>query len=216
MAEPFTLKAITETITSFWGRSALLLWCLACISLFLFVALAAGSHWKIGDTPNLFTAYGTSLGLAFPTLFVFAAFKTYSERPKPILSLLPKEQDSFWAQSKQPSGQIITQFALRFQATNFADGAVMLSDVALSRPFVRRRHIFVKHILVQHPRANTYSFRHPIEPHSLTYASADIMVDYPVGRAGRPMRIVLRVQDHAGRWYKLVFPLVRSMPLPQN
>jgi len=50
--------------------------------------------------------HGTSLGLAVPALLVFAAFKTYSERPKPVLSLIPNEQQSSWGQSRQPSGQI--------------------------------------------------------------------------------------------------------------
>jgi hypothetical protein len=44
----------------------------------------------------LFAAYGTFLALAFLALSVLAGFKTYSERPKPILSLIPNEQQSFW------------------------------------------------------------------------------------------------------------------------
>ncbi len=215
MAEPLSMKAISDAIASFWGFRAVVLWCLACVCFVMFGARAAGQHWRVGDTSALFATYGTFLGLAFPVLVVVAAFRTYGERPKPVLSLLPKEQESFWAQAKQPNGQIITQFALKFQATNISDGSMMLSNIVLRRPFVRRRHIIVSHILVKHPSANVHSFTYPVQPHSLAYASADIMVDYPVGRVGRPTRVVVRLQDQAGKWHKLTFPHVRSMPVPK-
>jgi hypothetical protein len=211
MGEPLSLKVICDAIISFWGRSAVLLWCLATVCFLSLIALAVGAHFHFGDAPGLFAAYGTILGLAFPALLVFAAFKTYSERPKPILSLIPNEHQSFWGQSRQPSGQITTQFCLRFQATNLSDGAIMLSEIRLLRPSVRRRRILTKHLLVRHPRGNTYGFTNPIEPHSLTFASGDIIVDHPVGRVGQPMRVTIQVQDHAGRWHKLVFPHVPSI-----
>jgi hypothetical protein len=146
MTEIFSLKAISAAITSFWARSAILLWCLAGSCFFVLVALMAGAHWQLGDTPALLAAYGTILGLALLVLLVFAAFKTYSERPKPILSLLPQEDQSFWGQSRQTDGRITTQLSLRFQATNLTDGAIMLSAVELRRPFVRRRAILTKMI----------------------------------------------------------------------
>lgn len=211
MADPISLKAVGDAISSFWGRSAVLLWCLATVCILSLIVLAVGAHFQFGDAPTLFAAYGTVLGLAFPALLVFAAFKTYSERPKPILSLIPKERDSFWGQSTQTSGQITTQFCLRFQATNMSDSAIMLSEIALSRPFVRHRHFLAKHLLVRHARANTYSFTNPIEPHSLTFASGDFIIDHAVGRVGQPMRVTIKVQDHAGRWHKLVFPHVPSI-----
>jgi hypothetical protein len=95
IAEIFSLKAISAAITSFWARSALFLWCLVTSCLVVFIALAAGAHWQVGDAPALLAEYCTKLGLAFLVLLVFAAFKTYSERPEPILSLLPQEGQSF-------------------------------------------------------------------------------------------------------------------------
>jgi hypothetical protein len=211
MTEPLSLKIIGDAITSFWGRSAILLWCLATLSLLSLIALAVGAHFQFGDAPALYAAHGTILALAALALFVFAAFKTYSERPQPILSLIPNEQQSFWGQSLQQNGQTTTSFCLRFQATNLSNGKIMLSALKLCRPFVRRRHILAKHLLVKHPHHNTYSFTNPIDPHSLTYASGDIIVDHPVGRAGQPMRVTIQVQDHVGRWHKLFFPHVPSI-----
>jgi hypothetical protein len=46
----------------------------------------------------------------------------------------------------------------------------------------------------------------PIEPYSLTYGSATIIIACPVGSVGKMMRVVVAVQDHAGRWHKIIFP----------
>ncbi len=81
MTEIFSLKAISAAITSFWARSAILLWCLAASCLAVLVALAAGAHWQVGDAPALLVTYGTILGLAFLVLLIFAAFKTYGDVP---------------------------------------------------------------------------------------------------------------------------------------
>ena len=211
MAEPFSLAALTDAITSFWNRSATLLWCLAVISFLLFGLLAAGDRWHIGHTSALFASYGTILGLAFPVLVVLAGFKTYSERPKPQLSLVPKERDCFWGQSEQPNGKIYTQFSLKFQITNFSEGGVVLSDVRLRWPVVRHKHILAKLLVVKHPKSNTYGSSFPILPHSLTQGSAEIFVDFASGTIGRPRRVAVDLQDHAGKWHKLVFPHVPSM-----
>jgi hypothetical protein len=140
------------------------------------------------------------LGLAFLVLLVFASFKTYSERPAPILSLLPQEGQSFCGQSRQRDGRITTQLTLRFQATNLTDGAIMLSAIKLRRPFVRRRAILSK-----------IMFDLSIEPYSLTYGMADIIIAHPVGRVGKTTRVVVAVQDHKGRWHKLIFPHLRTV-----
>jgi hypothetical protein len=212
MSEPLTIKAIADSITSLWGRSAAFLWCLATACFVALIALVGGAHWKIGETAALLASYGTYLGLAFLVLIVVASFRTFSERPQPVLSLIPKDQESFWCHAVQTDGRTFTQFHLKFQATNMSDGAIMLSQVMLSRPLVSRRRLLVRHLLIKHYKSNAYSFTNPIPAHSLTFASADIFIDHAIGRSGRPMRVTIRVQDHARRWHKLVFPHV---PFPQ-
>jgi hypothetical protein len=214
----FSLKAISAAITSFWARSALLLWCLAASCLVALIALAAGSHWQVGDTPAWLAAYGTILGLAFLVLLVFAAFKTYGERAPPTLLLLPQDDQSFWTQCRHPDGKIITQLTLRFQAKNLTDGAIRLSGIKLCRPFVRRHAILTKAMRGCHPNAGLelpidYSLELLIEPHSLTYASVTITIDHPVGSMGKTMRAVVAMQDHAGRWHKLICPHLRMIRL---
>jgi hypothetical protein len=195
MAEIYSLKAIGATIASFWARSALFLWCLAASCFVVLIALLVVAHWQVGDAPALLAEYGTKLGLAFLVLFVFAAFKTYSQRPQPILSLLPQEGKSFCGQVRQTDGRIITQLSLRFQAANLTDGVIVLSAIKLRRPFASRAAILTKVIMVS-----------PIEPRSLTYGSASFLINQPVGHVGKTMRAVVAVQDHAGRWHKLIFP----------
>ena len=126
-----TLKSFAEGIAAVWARGALVLWCLATTCAVVLFALIAGAHFHIGDTAAMLTAYGTSLGLAFLVLSVFAGFKTYDERARPILSLIPNESQSFWGQARQTDGRVITSLALRFQATNLSKGAIMLSAVRL-------------------------------------------------------------------------------------
>jgi hypothetical protein len=199
------IKTFSAAVTSLWERSSLLLWGLAASCFLIFITLAAGSHWQAGDTPALFASYGTMLVLAFIVLFVFAAIKTYSERPKPTLSLLAQEGQSFCGQTRQKDGTIITQLTLRFLATNLTDGAIVLSSIEIHRPFVRRRAILTKQVMVRQPNGQLYSSKCPIEPQSLTYGSADIFITHPVGSVGKTMRAVVAVQDHLGRWHKLIF-----------
>jgi hypothetical protein len=206
MAEPFSLNAISAAITSFWGRSAILLWCLAASCLVALIALVAGAHWRWGDAPAFLAKYGTALGLAFLVLLVFAAFKTYSERPKPTLSLLPEDGQSFCGQSRQADGRITTQLSLRFQVTNLTDGAIMLSRSELRRPMVRRHSILTNILMVRRPNSTVYGSQYPVPPRSLTYGLATIMINQPVGSAASTMRAVVALQDHTGRWHKLIFP----------
>jgi hypothetical protein len=173
MTEIFSLKALSAAIMSFWARSAIFFWCLAACFFILLLTLVAGAHWQLGDTPAWLAEYGTILVLAIPVLLVFAAFKTYIERPAPILSLLPLQ--SFCGQSRQRDGRITTQLTLHFQVTNLTDGEIMLSAIELRRPFVRRRAILQKMLVVRRPNGNGYSSETPVEPHSLTRGLADIL-----------------------------------------
>lgn len=201
-----TLKSFAEGIAAVWARGALVIWCLATACAVVLLALIAGTYFHIGDMAVLLASYGTSLGFLFLVLSVFAGFKTYDERARPTLSLIPSETQSFWGQSRQTDGRVITSLRLHFQATNFSKGAIMLSAVRLHRPWVRRRAIITKLLLIEQPKGHSYGTKNPILPNSLTYGDAHITIDHPVGRLGKPMRAVVAFQDHAGRWHKLVFP----------
>lgn len=153
------------------------------------------------------------LALACVVLPILAGFKTYSEWPKPSLVLLPIEDQCFWTQGVQPDGKVTTQFGVRFQATNMTNGAIMLAEIVLLRPWVHRRSIIARDLRFNDPNPNSpyYSGEYPIPAQSLSYGSAVIIVDHPVGRKGKPIRIVVSLRDHVGKWHKLVFPHLRSI-----
>lgn len=214
MAEPLTLKAISEAVSSFWGRSALLLWCLAVCAIAALGVLWAGKHFQVDGAAELLHDYGVKLALAGVLLAIVAAFKTYSERPKPNIVLLPVEDQSGWAQAVQQDGSVITQFSVHFQATNVSDGTIKLSEITLRRPWVRRRSILTRLLLLNDPNSKYYGSAHPVPAHTLSFGSATIIVDHAVGRKGEPIRLVVALRDHAGRWHKLVFPFVRYLGAP--
>jgi hypothetical protein len=214
MAEPLTLKAISEAIISFWGRSALLLWCIALCSIAALGVLLAGKYFQIDRAAELFHDYGMILALAGVLLLIGAAFKTYDERPKPNIVLLPREDRSAWAQTLHREGNVTTQFSVHFQATNVSDGTIKLAEITLRRPWVRRRSILTRVVLFDDPKSQYYSSAHPVPAHTLTYGSATIVVDHAVGRKGKPIRLVVALRDHTGRWHKLVFPIVRYFGSP--
>ena len=140
---------------------------------------------------------------------IVAAFKTYSERPKPDIVLLPIEDQSGWAQAVQKEGNVTTQFSVHFQATNVSDRTIELSEIALRRPRVRRQSILARDLLFMDPKSNYYGSAHPVPAHTLSYGSATIIVDHAVGPKGKPIRLVVAMRDHTGRWHKLAFPFVR-------
>lgn len=142
---------------------------------------------------------------------LLAASKTYAQRPGSVLALVPTDDQSFWVQAKRPNGEIYTQLNLRFQVTNLSDGAIMLSSLKVVRPWTRQRAIVANMMHVQDPEKNEYSSKNPILPHSLTYASAVVIIGYAVGRIGKPMRVVVSMRDQAGTCHKLVFPHLSMM-----
>jgi hypothetical protein len=142
-------------------------------------------------------------------LTAFSASKTYCERTaagrvgRP-LALIANEIQSHGSQTKQ-SGEVITQISLYFQAKNLSDDPIKLSTIRLARPLVKKRRIQQTTLSVRSPTGSAYGFEFPISPHSLTHGSASFVIDCPVGGAGKAMRVVVFIQDHAGRWYKLAF-----------
>jgi len=210
-----TLKAAGERIGEIWQRGALILWTLTSACSVTLLALLAGAQWQVGNTEGLPTTYGTSLALAILVLTVFSASKTYSERTAAErvgrqLALIANEIQSHWIQSKQ-SGEVITQISLYFQAKNLSDDSVKLSAIRLARPLVRKRRIQQTTLSVQSPTGSAFDFEFRILPHSLTHGSASFVIYCPIGVVGKAMRVVVFIQDHAGRWYKLVFSHIRMI-----
>ena len=176
MAEPLTLKAISEAVSSFWGRSALVLWCLAVCAIAALGVLWAGKHFQVDGAAELLHDYAVKLALAGVLLAIVAAFKTYSERPKANIVLLPVEDQSGWAQAVQQDGSVITQLSVHFQATNVSDGTIKLSEITVRRPWVRRRSILTRLLLLKDPNSNYYGSAHPVPAHTLSFGSATIIV----------------------------------------
>ena len=67
-----------------------------------------------------------------------------------------------------------------------------------------------KMLQTKHPTRDVYGAQFPIMPNSLTYGAATCMIERPVGRKGKPMRVVIGLQDHAGGWHKAIFPRLKS------
>jgi hypothetical protein len=219
MGEP-AIKVATRKpagrVLAMGQRGALVLWTIAAACLMAFIALLAGARSHLGDAEVLLTTYGADLVLAILALSLFASLKSYSEWAGRPLALIENVQQSHWCQAKQPSGEVITSIALWFQVTNFSKRSVMLTAMRLARPWMRRRRIKQTTLSVRHPIGLEYGSDFPISPHSLTHGCAHIIIDRPIGRIGKTMRIVVRIQDHGGRWYRLVFPHVEMTAGPQH
>jgi hypothetical protein len=210
-----TLKVLAEALATVWRRGgALLLGCITTACAVAFLALLAAAHWHLTDAAQLLAKYGLWLFIAILVFAVCTGFKTYSERSGRPLSIIAFEQESNWAQSKQPAGNVLTMLQLHFQVTNFSDGAVMISGARLKWPWVRRRSILHTQFHVQNQSpiagARTYSRMNPVQPNSLTYGTVNITVDHPVGKIGRSMRVVIAVQDHARQWYWLWYSHLKN------
>jgi hypothetical protein len=214
MAEAMTLigilKGALESIHSVWKNGALLLWSCAVASLVAFCILNIAEYYQVNGAFELNRNYGIYLLLAVAIISVFAIFKTYAERASRPLVLIANEQRSHWGQAKQPSGKVFTAFDLHFQATNVSDGDVQLATAHLSWPWVRAHSVLQTVLWVQHPERETYG-RYPILAHRLSPGTVNITVDRPVGKPGKRMRVSIKIQDHARRWYRLTFRNLRSI-----
>jgi hypothetical protein len=205
-------KAIESAITSAWARGSLLLWGLATACAALAATLRVCAYLELQKAGALWAEYGLILILLSVGLVILASFKTFGEREKPNLSLIAIEEQSFWQHATQADGSVITGLDLRFQATNMGDGTIWLSSIKLNWPWVRHRSIITKILMTEQRTENDHGLRDPIMPHSLTEVSAHILIKRAVGGIGKKgtMRVSVSLQDHAGRWQKLVFPRLRN------
>jgi hypothetical protein len=177
------------------------------------VGLALAAYFGVSSAEKLLAEYGIWLIVGPPVLLVFSISKTLEERAsakrREPITLIPNEKMSTWSQSKQPSGELHAVLSLGFQVTNVSDGDIKLSAVRLSRPWINRRRFVETVFLIRHPTQNLYSFENPVLAHQATYASVVFVISGSIGRAGNSLRVKLRIQDHATRWYSVSFPMVR-------
>jgi hypothetical protein len=173
-----------------------------------------GAKLQLARADELWSDYGIFLILAGTVFGVLAAVKNYAERQNTKIVLIANEQESLWVHTAQPDGSAFTQFSLRFHVANMDDGALHLSKVRLDWPWISRRRIFNALVVTQHPEQNLYGRGFSIRRRSRRDCSADILVFGLVGGAQRrkPINVRVSIQDHAGRWHKLVF---RDLRTPQ-
>jgi hypothetical protein len=206
-------SSISKIIAAIWANGSRFLWSIAVASAAAAAVIRVGAYFDIPKAQPVWEEYGLTLTLLAVVVAVFAAFKMRTERRNIGLALIADEQQSFWHHAKQQDGSTITHFALRFHATNMNDdGSIHLSKVRLNWPWVKRSRIFTTTVMTQHPTQNMYSADYGIQAHKRRACSADIMSLGTVGGVGRkkPMRVSIGVQDHAGRWHKLVFRGLRD------
>jgi hypothetical protein len=172
----------------------------------------AGALWQAGHAEELLTSYGSSLALAILVLMVLSAFMTCvqasAQRAVGALVLIPNEIQSHCSQCKK-SGEVVTKISLHFQANNLSDDSFRLSAIRLARPVVKKRQIRQTSLSVRGPAGSAFDSEFPILPHWPTDGSASFVIDCPVGRVGRAKRVVVFVEDHVCRRYKLVFSHVK-------
>jgi hypothetical protein len=206
------VSSISKMIAAIWANGSRLLWSIAGSSAAAAVVIRVGAYFAMPKAQPLWEEYGLILTLLAVVVAVFAAFKMRAERRNTGLVLIADEQQSFWHHAKQQDGSTITQFALRFHATNMNDGSIHLSKVRLNRPWIRRKHILTAMLATQHPKQDLYGSDFGIQARARRACSANIMAHGTIGGVGRkkPMRVSIGVQDHAGRWHKLVFRGLRD------
>jgi len=206
-------SSISKMIAAIWANGSRLLWSIAGASAAAAVVIRVGAYFEMPKAQPLWAEYGLILTLLAVVVAVFAAFKMRAERRNTGLALIADEQQSFWHHAKQPDGSIMTQLALKFHATNMNDGgSIHLSKVRLNWPWVSRKRILDARLMTEHPTQNMYSANYGIQALKRRACSAHIMALGTVGGIDRkkPMRVSIGVQDHAGRWHKLVFRGLRD------
>jgi hypothetical protein len=211
--EAISISSIGKIIAAIWANGSRFLWSIAGASAAAAAVIRVGVYFDIPKAKPLWEDYGLILTLLVVVVAVFAAFKMRVERRNTGLAMIADEQQSFWHHAKQPDGSTITQFALRFHATNMNDGgSIHLSKVRLNWPWISRKRIATAMLMTQHPTQNTYSTDYGIQARKRRGCSANIIALGTVGGVGRkrPMRVSIGVQDHAGRWHKLVFRGLRD------
>jgi hypothetical protein len=213
MADPLSISTFVKSLAALLNRSGRFLWSLAVACAAAAIVLFLAAHFGLAHAQQWWDQYGLLLLLGAVVAAVLAVFQTRAERLNRGIALIADEQHSFWTHAKQPDGTMFTTFALRFHATNMnPEGLVHLSRIRMQWPWFSRERIVDAHVMTQHPTQNEYGSDFGIQPRKRRACSAYIVVRGVIGGADRrkPMRVTVGIQDHAGRWHKLVYPPLRN------
>jgi hypothetical protein len=213
MLEALSFASIGKIIAAVWANGSRFLWAIAVACVAADVVLRACIYFNVPKAQSVWEEYSLTLPLLAAVFAVFAAFKTWTEKRNTGLVLIADEQQSRWHHAKQQDGSTLTQLTLHFYATNMDDRySIHLSKVRLNWPWVSRRRIQSAHLATQHPMHDVYSADYSIQRRKRRSCFANIMVLGTIGGVGRkkPMRVSIGVQDHSGRWHKLVFRDLRD------
>jgi len=206
------LDQIAELAARSWERGKFFLWGIACAGAAVFILLLSGKRYDIGNAAALYDSYAVLALLLGVVAGVLAMWRTIEGRSPPSVRLIPNNQQSFWGQSRQPSGNVITQYSFRMQVTNLTDHLVKLSALRMIKPRLRRSdEELALHVLTRHPDNNTYGFEFPIRPRALSQASCDVIVNRAIGTPGKRITAIVKISDQRGRWHKVKFEKLRPM-----
>jgi hypothetical protein len=199
---------LLDQLMELWERGKSLLGALALICAAILLVFAGGSVFEVPGALDGLRSYGLGLFIGAIVFGILAGVKAFEGRKPPSVSLLGIDRECFWVQSKQQSGQVITQFSIHFQATNLTNGPVRLSPPKIVRPWTRAR-IIDNVLLIRHPnpRENGYGHAFPILAGATTEAACTIILDRPVGRPRKPKTVVLKISDQFKHRHKLKFRL---------
>jgi hypothetical protein len=206
-------SSIGKIIAAVWANGSRLLWSIAGAAAAAAAVIRCSAYFEMPKAQPVWEEYGLILTLLAVVFAVFAAFKSRAERQNAALVLIADEQQSFWQHAKQPDDRIMTQFHLQFHATNTKDrGLIYLSKARLNWPWVSRNRILRTILMTEHPTQNTDSVDYGIPARKRGACTADILALGTIGGIDRkkPMRVSIGVQDHFGRWHKLVFRGLRD------
>jgi len=111
------LEKVGDLILRLWERGQYFFWAVASVGATVFVTLAAGWWFGLGNGPHLFRVYGFLTLIVALCGTVFGIWRQLEDRFKRTVFLIPDEAQSFWAQSRRQDDQVTTQFCFHMQAT---------------------------------------------------------------------------------------------------
>ena len=204
MIDPATFFA---TIIRVWDKSGPLLWAMGTACIVAFGALAIGARVDpatFGPSSQAFNVWLLPFGLSF---LVLATFRTAYERTHPQVRLVPREQSFYWHLTKQPDGRTTVQIAGHFEIYNLRNAPLVLSNIKVVRPRITGE-IINRDVSVKQQRG-PYTGRYSLDERTKGDGSLHIFAIQDFSHKRGPMRLVVKISDQFGHWYKMV---VRRVP----